>query len=303
MSWAGEVGDIVKYNHWPNPFSGLVANITVLACEGTWQAMFTMYAYAYANWFWSNFVPSPFELTRKTFTGAYKCGFYSKYRVKSPLDIIWRDGSASRSLGSIIGPVTKASFYIWAGQTIWDALQTWQSLEYAMEMCDWDGNTTTIANSSAPLQIGHKEGGPAFGEAIYDPKGRAVEAICEVQVLQNVKYQMYQVGYVISNGHTITNIKSGFTVNNEVVAIKDHGTCQPGGIVEIFNEYAGPIDFLVCQPWLSCDVSSGPVGPSLWECTRFIVNAFPPAFDWEPNQPIPVTVPGDYPQPLCHYYE
>jgi len=308
MSWEKELGNNVIHGRWPNPFSNLVADITVLACEGTWQAMFTMYGIAFGNWFWSNFIPSPYEITRKTFTGSYKCGFYSKYKVRSPLDVIWRDGSASRTMGSVLGPATRSLFYLWAGQTLWDALQTWQSLEYAMEMCDWDGNTTTIANSAAPLQVGHKAGGPAFGDVIYDPKNRANPSNVMVEVSEECKYQAYWMGYVVSDGHTITNLKAGFTVNGVLSPLQDIGTVLPGQTVSITCEIDGQDNFLVIQPYIECDVSAGPVQPSAYLCTRFIVNAFPLPFDWNPNPPLPLlkVVPGAGGppfDPLCPYYE
>lgn len=301
MSWESELGHIVKYNHWPNPFRNMVKSINVLACEGTWEAMIEMYAVAFGNWFWSNFVPSPFEITRKVFTGSYKCGFYFGPKVKSPLDFVWEDGETSRALGSILRPVTQGLFYMWAGQTIWEALQTWQSLLYAMEMCDWDGNTTTMADASAPINTHHVSGSPAFANVIWDPRSRAEPNNTQVIVSYETVWQCHFVGYFVSSGDVLTNCKVGFTINGvqqQLTPVADVGAGQVKAFA-ITVEGTSPI--LVAQPYFECDSNQAGVLPSDLLCSRFIVNAWPPNFPMD--FPAPIT-PGSLPVvTFCDYYE
>lgn len=303
MSWESELGKTVKYGRWPNPFRNMMKSIEVLACEGTFEAMFSMYTLAFANYFFTTFVPGPWEIARKTFTGSYRCGFYSRFRLKSPLDIVWRDGRTGRALGSILSPVTRGAFYLWAGGAIWDALQTWTSLMYAQEMCDWDGNTTVLANAVAPIQNNPTSGGVAFAEVIYDPRNRADPNVCEVVVQYEVKWQAHIVGYIIANSEQITNCNVGITVNNVTYILASPGTINPGEAVEFAVSMQGLDPFLVAQPYFECNVET--FGPDFGLChvTRFIVNAFPPSYPWEPIHNLQ-DFRGPAPEPyLCKYYE
>jgi len=301
MSWESELGNSVKHGRWPNPFKNLTKEINVLACEGTWQAMFSMYAIGFGNWFWSTFIPGPWEITRKTFTGSYKCGFYSRIRVKSPLDVIWRDGSAARTLGQIIRPATTAAFYLWGMQTAWDALQTWSSILYAMEMCDWDGNTTTLANAIAPIQTNPTSGGVAFAEVIYDPRDRAVPNDCIVRVEGEVVWQAHAIGYIVADTEPIHNVRVGMTVNNETYILATLGDVGPFQTAPFAVSMNGVDPFLDAQPYFYAEPET--FGPAFGVChvTRFIVNAFPPSFPWEPGSNLQdYSPPVD---PLCNYYE
>lgn len=127
------------FKSWPNPFDGMMKDIQVLACQDTWQARVKMYGITFADWFWTNIVPSPVEITRKTITGSYKCGFYFNTKWGSPVDIPWEDSAVSEMLLEITNPAVTALFFIWAGETAFDAVSRAQSIAYAMEKCDDDG--------------------------------------------------------------------------------------------------------------------------------------------------------------------
>jgi len=300
MSWESEIGNVIKHNHWPNPFRNMVKQIDVLACEGTWEAMITMFAIGMGNWAWSNFIPSPFEITRKVFTGSYKCGFYLGPKIKSPLDLVWRDGSGSRALGSILKPATRALFYLWAGQTIYEGLSTWQSLIYEMEFCDWDGNTSTMRDSHAPIATSHSGGAPAFATIMYDPRDRCQDNVTGVEVTEEVVFQCHFLGEFISSGDTLTNCKVGVNVNGEIRGLIDVGTCGPDEVLSFAITVEGHEDFLVTQPYYECDSNRVSVFFSDLHCSRFIVNAWPPSYPIVFPQPLIVPPPPE--NPLCPYY-
>jgi len=167
----------IKHRSWPNPFHNSVKNISVLACEDTWQAKVEMYFQGFGNWFWSSLVPSPVELTRKFVAGSYKCGFYHLPGTASPIDIIWRDGKTSQVFMEIASPITTALFYIWAGSTAFEFLNTWSSLIHAQQMCDVTGAECLLSNGGAPIGGGthHELGDCALYSVIYDPRDRYPE--------------------------------------------------------------------------------------------------------------------------------
>jgi len=301
MSWESEAGNIVKYGHWPNPFRNMVSQIDVLACEGTWEAMFTMYGIGLGNWFWSNFIPSPYEITRKVFTGSYKCGFYFGPKIKSPLDLVWRNGTASQALGSMLAPVTRGLFYLWAGQTIWEGLSTWQSMMYAMEICDWDGNTTTLRDSHAPIASPFSGGTPVFATVMYDPRGRAQPNNTGVQVGEEVVFQCHFIGQFVSSIDTLTNCKVGINVNGFVQNLTSVGDCGPGEVLPFAISVSGHEDFLNTVPYFECNSNDISITGSDLHCNRFIVNAWPPSSPFQFPQPL--IVPPPPVDPLCSYYE
>lgn len=301
MSWESELGNTVKYGRWPNPFRNLVQDINVLACEDSWQAMFKMYAYGFGNWFFSNFIPSPYELTRKTFTGSYKCGFYSRIRIKSPLDVIWKDAGASRVLQGALRPVTTGLFYIWGMQTALDAIQTWSTIQYAMEMCDWDGNTTTLSEAIAPIQTNPSTGGVAFAIVVYDPRERAIPNDCIVRVPTECKWQAHVIGRIVAGDERINNISVGMTINDTTEVLMTHGTVAPHDTWHFAYSAQGLTDFLDIQPWFYAEPEQSVPGFGTIIIDRFIVNAFPPIYEWSPTLPLQVITPTA--PSLCHYYE
>jgi hypothetical protein len=126
------------FKSWPNPFDGMLKDIDVLACQDTFQAKVKMVGIEFANWFWTNIVPSPVEITRKTITGSYKCGFYLNTKWGSPVDIPWEDAGVSEMLLEITSPAVQALFFLWASETTFDAVSRAQSIVYAMEKCGLD---------------------------------------------------------------------------------------------------------------------------------------------------------------------
>jgi len=161
-----------NYTHWPQPFAHLV-DIEVLACEDTFLAKVKMWGQVGLNWFWTNLIPSPIEITRKLITGSYKCGFYLPIKVKSPLDIIWTDGRTSTALLEISSPVTKGLFALWAAQTLWSALDAYATVMLLQEMCDLTQDETLLKAGNAESRLPHDFGNVTFYEVIYDPHNRA----------------------------------------------------------------------------------------------------------------------------------
>jgi hypothetical protein len=279
----------------------MVKRIDILACEGTVEAMIEMYAIAYGEWFWTSFIPSPREITRKTFTGGYRCGFYLDVKVKSPLDIVWRDGSAARVLGEVLRPLTTGLFYMWAASTVWEALNIWSTLGYAMEACDWDGNTTTIANGVAPIQTNPTIGAPAFGEIIYDPRERGEPNTMTVSVGYETKWQAHVAGAFVATDEWLRNCRAGIFVNGEMVWLAEVGDVAPFTTKTIFVQLEGQTDTLIIQPLFYAEPDQITVTFGTFICNRFIVNAFPPAYPVA--QPNLLPTPDEPANPLCHYYE
>jgi len=287
--------DAVMHRRWPDPFRNAMKNINVLACEDTWQADVTMWTITAMNFWWSNFFPSPVEVVRKTVSGGYKCGFFFKVlKFRSPIDIIWRDQRTSRALLQISRPATTALFYWWATQTLYEGLNTFDSLILAGEFCDRGQNESLMRDSSALFTtVGHKEGAPAFGEVIYDPQDRCNPAITLVEYHSEAIYDAHAYGYFVSLSASMTNNKVAIDTGVGAPVYFEFPDCLPFETVafdvHVQGQNAGP----VLQVNMQSDISGGALLKARWVCTRFTCFIGPtpqpptnfPVFVDEPDKP------------------
>jgi len=155
------------YKKWPDPFKNAPTEIRVLACQHTFQAKIKMYGLGFGAWAWSAFVPQPTEIVRKTLTGSYKCGFYFGLKFKSPLNFVIEESGVA-AFAEMVRPVVTGLFYIWAADTLFSLLDQWQSMVYAMEMCDVIGGECLLAEGSGSLYFESGQGSPGFYDVLYD---------------------------------------------------------------------------------------------------------------------------------------
>lgn len=177
-----------KYTRWNDPFKGGIDKFSQVACEGEILAIMEGVGLQFGSYFFTTFVPSPVEIARKTLLGGYRCGFYLGVKVKSPLDIIWRNGEGTKILARIASPFTRALFWAWGTQAIWDGLSTWQSLLYMMYACEGDGQTCICADGAAPInQEGPGSGSMPFGGDVFDPNDwhQGLSGVIHVPALSN----------------------------------------------------------------------------------------------------------------------
>jgi len=286
-----------KYTHWPNPFKGMVKRIDVLACEEIWQAKVAMWGIAFANFFWSSFVPSPVELTRKFVGGAYKCGFYLIPGIPSPIDIVWRDGKASEVLLEASSPFTKALFYWWAAETAWSALSTYTSIIHKQEQCDLTGRETLLAQGIGSFGGGthHVEGEAGLFNVLRDIYDRYSEAGGHVFVDEPSSCNAIAVGYMVAQGSTLKNVEVAIKYGEEIGTKQFLGEVGPFEAVPFSVAGAkGNFDGTI-SVWFQCDVEGLTILPNYIDVTRFTVTVDPPDTKnpgWD-RGPTP-------PQLLCH---
>lgn len=198
---------IFQYTKWANPFKNGVKRFEQASCEGEDLFDITMWYPTVGNWFFTSFVPSPVEIFRKTVTGGYKCGFYLKTKQKAPLDIIWRNGDATRFLAKVARlPVTTA-YYMWGQQTLWSGLATWQSLIYKGYSCDGDDFTCITADGAANISVGPDgSGNMPWGLSVFDPNDwhDGFGATIYVPALSNSNCKAFLT--VTSAGASLTNL-------------------------------------------------------------------------------------------------
>jgi len=232
------------YTRWPNPFTGMVKDIDVLACQDTWQAKVTMYGGVIGNWFWSNFVPSPVEITRKTLTGSYKCGFYFLPEFGSPIDVIPGVEGAGEMLLEISSPAVELLFYIWAAETVFSGLDAWQSIIYAQAKCGLDHDECLLMDGEASAFAGGAHFGTpnAFTEIqdrrhMYEPFGGDVSTFAPGYLRLNA------VGYVVNGGcnvsENIVSFMAGTTILNGGTCFQDLGGMGPGDKADFSLSFAG----------------------------------------------------------------
>jgi len=286
---------ILKHTAWPNPFRNAVKNIDVLACEHTFQAMVEMYFVGIGSWFFSAFVPSPVELTRKFVAGSYKCGFYHLPGSASPLDIIWRDGRTSRALMEIASPITTGLFYMWAGETAFSFLNTWTSLIKAQAMCDVSGKECLLSDGAAAFGGGthHELGDVGLYNVIYDPQDRYPELGGGPEPHEDSSVSATAVGYVIMALSTASNASVWIYAGKDSQK-QSLGTIGPGQIVSFSVSFAGNIE--QAQPVVvrfEADITGETILPNRIEVTRFSCSFSPPQ---DPEHPGVITdyKPKDY---------
>jgi len=281
-----ETKESVMHGAWPNPFRNMIKRIDVLACEDTWLAMVEMVGLAAVEFFWTHFVPSPVEITRKVALGSYKCGFFSPIKVKSPIDIIWRDGRTSRMLLQIATPVTTGLFYWWAQDTFRDALSTFHSLQIASEMCDEDENETILRDGSAPMQTNPSLGSPAFATVMWDPKDRAIENDCIIYEPDPCSGSCYAFGYFESLSATYDNCRVGMRVNGTVQEWVDIGHVEPFEVKPYFVSAWGSGTSLNFQPEFFANMTPGGVIRGRFVLTRMIARIVQPPEGPDLNRPL-----------------
>jgi len=208
METAGSVWDKVsqgpskQWTHWPNPFPFL-RDFKVLACEQEFIFQATFWGLVALRWFWSNFIPSPVELTRKTVSGGYKCGFYMTDGFGSPLDLIWEDKSVSKAVLQISGPFTETLFYLWAAQTSFSGLQSAQHAILAAERCNADKNEVILFAGGGDFNFSPESGAPVGFSVAYDPLNR-YDGIASIQFFAG-DITGYAVGWLTTNGKTVSH--------------------------------------------------------------------------------------------------
>lgn len=266
-----------KFTHWPSPFANMVKKLDVIACEHTWQARMEFWTKTAAEFFFTSFVPSPVELTRKFVLGSYKCGFYLPIKVKSPLDIIWRGTKPAVFYGELARPLTTGLFYFWAASTIFEGLNTWTSGIYRGEFCDIDGNETLLrdGHGTFPTGSGFRSGSAALFQVMYDPQNRYDGSGGTILVAQPSSTNVNAFGFIETNASTLTNVQVGIKIGGVVKGLVGVGTCLPFTRTPweaSWREgpFAGPV-----LTYFQCD-SDGALGTANdFQCTRFTVSAVP----------------------------
>jgi len=226
--------DWKKYTHWPNPFTALMKSLHVTACEHTWQALVEFYGLSALEFFFTTLVPSPVEITRKATMGNYKCGMYFLPKQKSPLDLIWVDGSASRALVEIARPATTAIFYWWAAETAYLALNTTSTLMLAGEFCDLEGNECLLRDGDCPIPGGAHDflGAAALYEEIYDPKNRYPQLGYFMEFYDVNFASVMAVGYIAAGPATMSNVFVGIGWRDEEPEWQPIGNIAAEGVAK-----------------------------------------------------------------------
>jgi len=258
----------------------------VLACEDTFQADVRMWGGELGDWFWTNLIPSPREIERKTITGSYKCGFFFLPGWESPVDIIWKDAKIGRMLLEIAHPFTQALFYLWAAETALDALSRWQSVMYRIARCDADRNECLIGNGHSILSYGHNWGGAALGEIIYDPNHWGIEMDTSVSVPFATTVGASAYGHIIANAGIIDNCEIQMCNGNDVLASVGIGHMDPGQETAFSIGWGGSAVVGAIQPRILADVSGSPINRPVYLVSRLTVSEGPKAKRPPPNDPL-----------------
>jgi len=207
----------------------------VLVCnQDTWLAQFEFAAAALATLFFTQFIPSPRELERKALTGGYRCGFFLGVEVKSPIEIIWGQGTA-RMVGEIVSPFARGAFYFWAAGVGLEAFAIWQSMMFPQAICDVPKGDVYLKNAHATVPPGHTEGIPGLGQLIYDHLN--INSPTQPSATIPAGSIRCTARWIFNAGPTgMFNIGVGFQVDAVVVEEQFYGDLSPGAQLYVERE-------------------------------------------------------------------
>jgi len=192
-----------RWAHWPKPFN-VIKNINVLACNNdTWMAEVEFYAKFFGEIFFHIFVPTPTELTRKSFFGRYRCGLALKMGKFDPMSDVWGKGT-TRVLAQVFEPFTKPIFYWWAADSALFAMAAWTSLIYAQAACDQDDSDVLMADGFASVATATTNGSIPFWTVLHDTFNRCNDNSGFIEA-EPGDSAVYFHGYVQNlRSHTVT---------------------------------------------------------------------------------------------------
>jgi hypothetical protein len=293
--WAGAKDEFKgwqksNYRHFPNPFRNAVKRVRQLACEETVQAKIAMVVAGFGFWWFSNFVPQPTEIVRKTATGSYKCGFFFAPELPSPLDL-WPGPDATVAFAEMVRPFITPLFYIWATETLFSALDTWQSMVYAMDMCDIEKNETLLAEGVGDMHFQTGVGSPGFYDVLYDPLPRYSWPGGDIESHVTKVITMDAIGVILAGGAHVNNIQVYFARGSieplPGSSIWQSGSMSPGDVATWDIEYSGlqdPGTFQIVITWDQehTGLAASHIFVSRWTSTFHQVSR-PPCHRWRPG--------------------
>lgn len=216
---------VAAFNHWPNPFN-YVTNAQVLMCNDQyWLAEFAFFGAQVVNMFWTDFVPSPREIERKAFTGAYRCGFFLDVGIKSPVEIVFGQGT-SRMLAEIAEPFARGLFYMWMTQVGIDALAIWESVLFPQLACLPNIGDVLRQGDVGTITTGDNGGSIGLGTKLYDPH-HYNDSTGPLMTCGPGSYSIYEAWLFDPGNEPITEIWTGWQLNGDVIDVQSHGGCAP----------------------------------------------------------------------------
>jgi len=266
------VGD--HFPHWPNPFTCGIKSQTSWQCGNYVVIDVELVAGCLAHFFFSNFVPSFQEITRKFVGGSYRCGFYGLRGTKSPLDVFWKSSTPGRIAGEILSPLAKGAFYWWAAETTLDAVSLWQSLMYAEDAGKSTPYSMLIPEGHAQIRFASSTGGINFPEALcsFDLFRPHPSTIVESAVSGPWESHMYGVLDARGSDHINLHGELFLQAGGEVIDSFDLTDVRLGDVVpwELKGTSQFSSQILRHQFWWTQDVVS-PLFPSEVIGNRWLV--------------------------------
>jgi len=259
---------------WPNPFSGIVDEVDEWSCEQVQQHLVFFRSAMLANFWWTNFTPSPIEQLRHFALGQYKCGWLLRPKLKSPIDVIWRNDQLSAVLLEIAGPFTKALFWWWATETAFAAVDQAQSLIYQKELCEANGNETLLrdGNGALPGVPGHRTGDPGLYSTMYDPQNHYPFGGSHIDNFAPANVHARAVGRFEPRGCSFSGITMWIQAGSEPPIKQSFGNVNPGEIKSWNVAWDGPLGAAPISVRFELDQGGTSVLiPTVW-CDRFTVS-------------------------------
>lgn len=241
-----------KWLYWNKPFNNVISWEKLLCTDDRMLIKVELAAEEFTKWFASQIIPSPYELARKTFTGGYRCGFYFDTKVKSPVEIIWGEGTA-KMIGEIFRPVGVTFMYMWLTQIEIDALSAWTSWLYRESFCTKPLGNFLVENKAAPVPAGHAAGSVPGGTVEFDPfhcvTGGDTAYLYEAGPVKFTSAFIFETG-----SRPLHNIRVGHLVDGVPVNMTGGAECPPFSSIQLLAEYEGTVNLDgAANSYFECD--------------------------------------------------
>jgi len=272
-----------KWPKWPNPFSGIIKETDQWSCEHIQQNLIFFQSAALLNFWWTNFTPSPVEQTRHFVLGQYKCGWLWRPKLKSPIDVVWKNDKLSAVLLEIAGPFTKALYWWWATETAFAALDQAQTLIYQDEICEANGNECLVrdGNGTVPGTPGHRVGDPGLYTTMYDPRGHYPFGGAHIDNLEPSNVKANAVGRFEPAGCDFRNITMWIQAGDHEPIKQSFGDVLHGDIGSWNVSWSGALGIDPVSVRFEMDVEGFSVLPPTVWADRFTCKFSP----YDPTQP------------------
>lgn len=238
-SFTDGVDHLTPWKRWPTPFGWTTDVKTIICNENMWMGEIGTVGAVVGALFWTDFIPSPVEIERKTVTGSYKCGFYLLPKQKGLVEVLFGKGT-QRVVARVQRPFTTGLFYMWAADTAFDAMAAWTMLIHKKLFCAIPEGDCLLMGGFGTFGGGNITGGIPNSTVEYEHWPDMGDTHNQIRMGAG-DYELTGGVLVSSGNHTLNDFRAGFLVGSEFIVTDYFSSIAPFQTVEILMKLSGTL--------------------------------------------------------------